>query len=87
MASSEQRRKEFANSILNLLAYYKFDGIDLDWEYPGSRGGLTSDKVNYVELLKTIKNTISPWNYKLAIAIPFQQDVFDKGYDILEISK
>lgn len=87
MASSEERRKKFANSILNLLSYYNFDGIDLDWEYPGSRGGLTSDRVNYVELLRTVKNTISPWNFKLAVAIPFQHDFLDKGYDLVEISK
>ena len=36
------------------MQQYKFQGIDLDWEYPGdpSRGGKRDDIVNYVLLVK-----------------------------------
>lgn len=36
-----------------------FDGIDLDWEYPGApdRGGKPEDTQNYVALMKTLRAT------------------------------
>lgn len=36
-----------------------FNGLDIDWEYPGAsdRGGKTRDVKNYVLLLKTLRET------------------------------
>ncbi|RMY88306.1 hypothetical protein D0864_06671, partial [Hortaea werneckii] len=38
---------------------FGFDGIDLDWEYPGApdRGGKPEDTKNYVALMKTLRET------------------------------
>lgn len=33
--SSEEKREEFITSIISYIKTYDFDGIDLDWEYPG----------------------------------------------------
>lgn len=38
-----------------LILYYRkhrFDGLDLDWEYPANRGGVPADKENFVSLVK-----------------------------------
>ena len=35
MASSDISRKKFAEQCVDLIKDYNFDGIDLDWEYPG----------------------------------------------------
>ncbi len=35
MAATPESRKAFIDSALNLVLIYNFDGIDMDWEYPG----------------------------------------------------
>ena len=39
------------------MAKYKFQGVDLDWEYPATpeRGGNAADTANYVLLVKEMK--------------------------------
>lgn len=38
MAQTEEGRKEFIESCIQLLNEYQLDGIDLDWEYPTNGG-------------------------------------------------
>ena len=35
MAYSQASRQAFIESALEILHEYNFDGLDLDWEYPG----------------------------------------------------
>lgn len=37
MAANPERRKRFVKSALESVLKYKFDGLDLDWEYPTQR--------------------------------------------------
>ncbi|EUC49054.1 glycoside hydrolase family 18 protein [Bipolaris oryzae ATCC 44560] len=59
IARTSDNRQKFANNLLKFMTGYGFDGVDLDWEYPGApdRGGKEDDTKNYVELLKTLKST------------------------------
>lgn len=52
MASSSVTRKIFIDSVVGWLQKYGFDGLDMDWEYPGQRGGKVTDKDNFSKLLK-----------------------------------
>lgn len=47
LAASQQSRQTFINSAISFLRKYGFDGLDVDWEYPGA-----ADKASFVQLLK-----------------------------------
>ena len=61
--SGEAARKEFAQSVLDLLVQFKADGIDLDWEYPGIEGYpghafKAEDKQNFTYLVEELRETL-----------------------------
>jgi len=58
--ASEAGRKEFAESVKRASAYFKTDGIDLDWEYPVIKGfpgheARPEDRNHFTELLKVLR--------------------------------
>lgn len=64
VAATAATRETFANSAVDFLRKYNFDGVDLDWEYPVS-GGLEGnskrpqDKQNYTLLLSKIREKLN----------------------------
>lgn len=52
-------REKLANSLLSLMDQHGFNGLDIDWEYPGSSmAGIASDKQdeeNWYELLALLR--------------------------------
>ena len=63
VALTESSRSLFAESCVEFIRTYNFDGVDLDWEYP-VEGGLPSntrrpeDGVNYTLLLEEIRRQL-----------------------------
>ncbi|WP_233568117.1 glycoside hydrolase family 18 protein [Cohnella faecalis] len=60
MAATAKTRETFADSTVSFLRRYAFDGVDLDWEYPGGGGmaGNSSrpeDKTHFTLLLKELR--------------------------------
>ena len=56
-------RAQFATSCADFMEFYGFDGIDIDWEYPGG-GGLSSntsrpeDPENFTLLLQAVRGEL-----------------------------
>ena len=51
MVADSERRKRFVSSVVSFCQEHNFDGLDLDWEYPGKRGGSSDDKENFIKLI------------------------------------
>ncbi|RZC36321.1 Glyco hydro 18 domain containing protein, partial [Asbolus verrucosus] len=84
VASSGTKKAKMASSALQFLKTHKFDGIDVDWEYPAQRGGKSSDKKNFVDMLKVLRKKLKAnGNYLLTIAVGSSPD--SSSYDVSKI--
>ncbi|KAJ6287495.1 hypothetical protein J3E71DRAFT_358329 [Bipolaris maydis] len=59
LSRTNANRYKFAANLHKFMKTWGFDGVDLDWEYPGApdRGGKPDDPDNFVLLLETL-NTV-----------------------------
>ena len=49
VVSSDTGRKQFAANVVTYLRTWGFDGLDIDWEYPGTP---PDTKSNFTQLLR-----------------------------------
>jgi chitinase len=85
VALTPASRERFAASAVRFIRQYGFDGVDIDWEYPGG-GGLPSnvsrpqDKQNFTLLLRELRRQLDAaaiedgTRYYLTIAAPAGPD-------------
>lgn len=62
-ALTPESRLKFAQSTLDFIQKYQFDGVDLDWEYPSNdMAGIKArveDKENFTLLLQTLRQQLN----------------------------
>ena len=75
MVATAERRKEFIRTVLGVIDRFKFDGFDLDWEYPGAadRQGRYADKENFLLLVQELRAAFDPRGLLLTAAVPDRQ--------------
>lgn len=57
MISREANQRVFIKSLISFLNTYGFDGVDIDWRYPGAveRGGNPEDVSNFVIFVRNLQ--------------------------------
>ena len=72
LVGSAANRATFVKDVLLIMEAFGFDGIDIDWEYPGAydRGGAPADKENYVTFMAQLKSAFQSNNYGLTFTAP-----------------
>jgi chitinase len=72
MVSSQANRAAFIGSMKQWLYEFRFDGVDLDWEFPSS----AADKANFVALVREMKASFNAnypyqkWGISVVLFVP-----------------
>lgn len=64
---SDTSTQNFAKSMIDIVAKYQLDGVDIDWEYPGLLGDSNiyrpQDKERYTALFKSLRHLLDSLSY------------------------
>jgi GH18 family chitinase/predicted TIM-barrel fold metal-dependent hydrolase len=66
VSADPQKRANFAHWCVKHIGEYGFDGIDIDWEFPGYKRhkGTPQDRKNFTLLLQTVRDSLQTYGDK-----------------------
>jgi chitinase len=77
MSADDSSRARFVREIVAFCLDNGYDGIDLDWEYPGS-----ADRQNFVKLVQELRDAFSELEDPFSISIALPSSDWRNGYNI-----
>ncbi|KAL3289217.1 hypothetical protein HHI36_003651 [Cryptolaemus montrouzieri] len=82
-------RKTMISSVISFLKEKRFDGFDLDWEYPAQRGGAKADVDNFVTLLGELNQALKAEEEKYLLTVAVSGGVLsaDISYDYKKLAE
>ena len=78
MSYDTTKMNKFVSQVITAVEQYHFDGVDIDWEFPGVNTGrdTATDRANYTKLIKALRSELDKaqesggTKYLLTAAIP-----------------
>lgn len=90
IVNNVSNQQKFIKSLLSFMSTYNFDGVDIDWEYPGApdRNGRPSDFAAYPVFMANLKQSLRSTGGRdgLTMAIPASY-WYLQHFDIKKLAK
>ncbi|XP_033213859.1 acidic mammalian chitinase-like [Belonocnema kinseyi] len=84
--SDSTLREKLVNNILDFVKKYEFNGIELYWDFSTQAAKGSSDKANFVLLLKALREKFDKESLILSVAVAKREAIAKLSYDVKGIS-